>query len=234
MNWRDPTSDIINALKETMFRTSLASFNTSKYATVIGRPDLPNFTDFYEAYPVNLSTVTDNITSTEPQVIQMRRLPRSQSSKSNYAYLGAALGVMVLGFLVATPAFYGFWELEREISLNPLEIAKAFNAQMLRGKSSNAAISRFDKEGLGRKVQYGEVIDDQGDMPTEYRGAVEGPRFRGRRLEIADPNRINRPAFNEMYMLDQSSKGDKWFNIIYAIKYESKRVASSKTNDGVN
>jgi hypothetical protein len=83
------------------------------------------------------SAVTDNITSTEPQIIQMRRLPRSQSSSRIMLIWALHWVLWFLDFLVATPTFYGFWELEREISLNPLEIAKAFNAQMLKGKSSN-------------------------------------------------------------------------------------------------
>ena len=69
------------------------------------------------------------------------------------------------------------------------------------------------KEGWGERFSMVRLLM----MKVIRRLNIEGSRFTGRRLEIADPNRVNRPAFNKMYMWDQSSKGDKWFNMIYAI-----------------
>jgi hypothetical protein len=67
----------------------------------------------------------------EPQVLGMQQTSNITVFKSNYAYLAAALAVMMTGFLVVIPTLHGYWEMGRQTSLNPLEIAKAFNADLL-------------------------------------------------------------------------------------------------------
>jgi hypothetical protein len=50
----------------------------------------------------------------------------------------------------------------RRTSLNPLEIAKAFNADLLQEQSSNIPAHHLMKAVWDRHVKYGEVIDDLG------------------------------------------------------------------------
>jgi len=81
----------------------------------------------------------------------------------------------------------------RRTSLNSLEIAKAFNADLLQEQSSNIPAHHLMKAVWDRHVKYGEVIDDLG-------GNGLGLRPRASRLEIADPSRIREPKFEAMYI----------------------------------
>jgi hypothetical protein len=192
MNWRDPTSDIINALNEIMFRTALTAARVSKYS-IQNISDFGGFTDYYEAIPVNITEEDSGLPVV--QIIEMQQTSTTAVFKSNYSNLAAALSVMVLGFLVVIPTFHGFWEMGREASLNPLEIAKAFNAEMLYEQSSNAPIRRLAKSIKNRKVKYGEVVD----VNFDALGLVVKGGRQGRRLELADPSRIREPVVRELY-----------------------------------
>jgi hypothetical protein len=70
---------------------------------------------------------------------------------------------MMLGVLINLPSFYGFWEIGRAVTMNPLETAKAFDAPLLRTASSNAAVDRMKKELSDVKVRYGEVFGEAED-----------------------------------------------------------------------
>jgi hypothetical protein len=121
INWYDPTSDIVNGINEIMFRTALAASSVSKFSIFnqnIYSKDR-NATSFYEAYPVNITGSGIPI----PQILTMKQTSNITVFKSNYSYLAAALALMILGILVVLPTFQGFWELGRNVSLNPLEVA---------------------------------------------------------------------------------------------------------------
>jgi hypothetical protein len=111
---------------------------------------------------------------------------------------------MILGVLVVVPTFAGVWELGRTPSLHPLEIAKAFNAELLQGPGSNASVKRLAKDYKTQRVKYGEAIDEKCGSTGRVWSLVdstqaEGPRMRGRRLELADPSWIVQPRGKAVY-----------------------------------
>jgi hypothetical protein len=108
---------------------------------------------------------------------------------------------MIIGVLVVIPTFHGFWELVRDMSLNPLEIAKAFNADILDGRGSNASADRLAKDFGSKLVQYGEVVVERYQPVGRNRSVYGNPR--ARRLEMADPGRIKNPDF-ELCMFEDS------------------------------
>jgi hypothetical protein len=194
INWYDPTSDIVNALNEIMFRTALGASNVSKFS-IINESINAEWTNFYEAWPVNVSGSGIPV----PQILPMIQTSDINVFESHYSYLAAALALLILGILVVVPTFHGFWELGRAVSLNPLEVAKAFNAEMLQGEGSNVSVSRLMKSFGEKEIQYGEVID-QRMSGIQGLGIMEQPRFRGRRLELADPSRVREPVVHEPYL----------------------------------
>ena len=133
----------------------------------------------------------------EPQILEIQQTSTVTIFKSNYSYLTAALAVMVIGFLVVIPTFHGFWEMGRQSSLDPLEIAKAFNAEILNEDNSNAPAHHLTKGVRGRKVRYGEVTGIDADFHSLRSGRL-GLRHRAR-LELADPSRVKEPEFRTLY-----------------------------------
>ncbi|KAE9368601.1 hypothetical protein N431DRAFT_444024 [Stipitochalara longipes BDJ] len=190
-NWKDPTADIINALNEIMFRTALVASNVSRYAFY----DLDDQykTEYWEAGQINVTSGDTGMS--QPQILEMQQTSTITVFKSNYSYLAAALAVMMVGFSVVIPTLCGFWEMGRRTSLNPLEIAKAFNAALLQEQRSNVPAHQLTKVVGDRLVKYGEIIEDYQDLG----GNGLGLRPRASKLGIADSARVRKPEFRAMY-----------------------------------
>ncbi|KAK4953821.1 hypothetical protein LTR10_008425 [Elasticomyces elasticus] len=98
--------------------------------------------------------------------------------QSSFLFLGIAVALVWLNILVILPLFWGWWSIGRKISLNPIEVAEAFNAPTLR-------------KDAGHK-DVGGLIDQVGDRavvfrPTEHEvGTADGVRtFRS--MKIVSP-----------------------------------------------
>lgn len=77
--------------------------------------------------------------------------------KSNFKFLGLALMITFFGLVCILPTFTGFWNLGRRVSMNPLEIAKAFNGVRMQHADSNSNIDMLLKEIGKEPVRYGAV-----------------------------------------------------------------------------
>jgi hypothetical protein len=122
--------------------------------------------------------------------------------QSNYYYLAAALAVMAFSFLLVIPSLKGLWELGRNMSLSPLEIAKAFDAPMLRGPGSNLDKNTLSKIYGSKQVRYGEVIFEPGNEMKEGwepRNLEDGLGLRERRLGLAGPDHVKPPGRDVLY-----------------------------------
>jgi hypothetical protein len=78
--------------------------------------------------------------------------------RTDWRFAAGAMAAALLGVLGALPLFWGWWQLGRAVSLNPLELAKAFRAPLLAG----VAHSNADRAELAgpvglRRVRYGAV-----------------------------------------------------------------------------
>lgn len=68
-----------------------------------------------------------------------------------------ALGitVSVVGVVAILPLYYGFWELGRKVTLNPLEIARAFGAPIMDGLDGNTTAEMIAVERGDINLRYG-------------------------------------------------------------------------------
>jgi hypothetical protein len=92
----------------------------------------------------------------------------------------------LVGIAAILPLYAGFWELGRKVTLNPLEIARAFGAPALDGLDGNATPDMIDMERGGMGVRYGvlerfgegkqlRVEDTTGStVRTPWRGEIFG------------------------------------------------------------
>ncbi len=118
----------------------------------------------YEAYniSVNMSEATANWTQRVPYKNDERRTVYS----TNPVYLALAVVVSLVGVLAVLPLYYGWWELGRPVSLNPLETGKAFGAPLFEGMNSNTHRSHILKQVGHEQVRYGVVEDKTEDEST--------------------------------------------------------------------
>lgn len=149
--WVNPMNDVVNEIREVMFRTAVAASN-STYKQIV--PSVDNFsTTVYE---------------------------------SNYKYLAAAMTVMILATISVLPSLSGWRHLGRPTSLSPLEIAKAFDAPMLRECGSNTTVREALSVVENKKVQYGELLSAEihPDLDTEQEHLLSSRRFNHVQPEI--------------------------------------------------
>lgn len=161
LTWADPTNDILTAFNELMFRSALQTAEQT--------PDT-----------FNLQTPNGAVNRTFPSstiVNGQQTLPRN-IFLTRYVYLAAATAVMTLGILAVLPTFYGWWHLGRSVSLDPIEVAKAFDAPILGGVSSlsNANVDTLMKNIGKRRIVYGEMIEADGKGERKLTMGSLGPR----------------------------------------------------------
>ena len=119
--WSSPTDDILDALREVSFRTSLfTAGNSTQTVSFVGSSNHPIY-------------------------------------RTHMGYMAAGLAVAVLGVLGVATLFFGWWELGRKVTMSPVEIARAFDAPLLRGVDGNAEIKDILRQTNGNSVRYGEV-----------------------------------------------------------------------------
>ena len=151
MTWSDPTADVVAALQELTFRNAVYNTNDSTPLLKVksegaDRPQrLLRREDDYEEDREpggGTETLTINVYS------------------SHYGYLAAALAVMLVATLAVFPLFYGWWRLGRDVSMSPVEIAKAFKAPHTEGGDANANVDRLLRQIGKRKARYGVVTTE--------------------------------------------------------------------------
>lgn len=182
VGWNDPTNLIMEAFDEIMLRTAVAT----AYADV-----LQNVTWIYANSNLNsVSAPARNGSDADKyrlmpamQTVNMSQKRTIQVYVSNYAFLAAGVAVMLLAFIGVMPLFYGFWDLGRDVTLSPIETAKAFGAAVLdtEGVSSNATATAIAKSETGRLlVRYGEVPGSEAGDGARLRfggaGSVKEPQ----------------------------------------------------------
>jgi hypothetical protein len=141
-SWGDPTTHILSSLNEIAFRVSLLA------AAVEFR---------------NTSQLP------APQILEMLQLSSINVFHSEYHYLLGSSLLSAFFVLLVAPTFWGWWKLGRSVTLNPIEIAKAFDAPFFQGPGSN-----FTEIELVRNT---------------------GSRL----LRLADPQEISRPTPGAVY-----------------------------------
>jgi hypothetical protein len=83
---------------------------------------------------------------------------------SAYSYLAVGSFLVAVALLVVTSTLYGFWKLGRNVSMSPLETAKAFGAPVFQDPGLHPDGNHLAKDMGGQKFRYGvlSVVDGQG------------------------------------------------------------------------
>ncbi|KAH7346843.1 hypothetical protein BKA65DRAFT_595279 [Rhexocercosporidium sp. MPI-PUGE-AT-0058] len=82
---------------------------------------------------------------------------------TNYHFMFGALASTLLCAYLVLPVYWGFWELGKKVSLNPIEIANAFQAPMLSAEKVPRSGHADDviKVTRKRQVVYGQYGDEE-------------------------------------------------------------------------
>lgn len=147
-SWSDPTDDILNAIRELSFRTSL-----------------------YAAKDTLLKQTEDGGSSQamrSNQTVQYTGYTSTALYSTEWPYMAAGLVVSFLAILGVLPLYRGFSELGRDVSMNPFEIAKAFEAPLLANAGSNCKASGIARQVGNRHIQYGTSTTEKVEGSSSY------------------------------------------------------------------
>lgn len=159
-NWTDPTSHILTALNAMAFRLSLAAASVPYRNTAKPPP---------------------------PQILTMQQTSDINVFRSDYRFLIASTILTTAMIVLIMPIFIGWWDLGRRVTLNPIEIAKAFDAPLLRGPGTNEELS-------GLMTRYGANRLRLGEMEEVASGSVMR-----KWLKLADPIEVGKPRAGVVY-----------------------------------
>ncbi|KAL6863712.1 hypothetical protein J3F83DRAFT_762531 [Trichoderma novae-zelandiae] len=137
MTWSDPREDMINNVRELMFRSAIAVANQT------GAP------------PIRFRR--DNVLVTRLGIVYV----------VHWEFFGIAVGCMSVQVLIILWLIWGWQKLGRRVSLDPFEIAKAMGAPLLNHGSSNSSADQILDLLGGRRVKYGELVDGEPKVSGE-------------------------------------------------------------------
>lgn len=141
-----------------MKRLTHLRFNT----VAVGKP-FPSNTLFphlnHPTHPTPLATTLTALSLARGPLFQRSLTLSPTTSLYTVHYIPLIFGILLSLAPVAAilPLYNGFWELGRRVSLNPLEIARAFGAPLLEGLDGNADPDVVTIERGGMAVRYGVV-----------------------------------------------------------------------------
>ena len=159
-SWTDPTNDILSALNQIAFRVSIEAAGF-EYRNTSNPP--------------------------APQVIMMQATSNVNVFHSEHKYLIAMIFLTIFFMALVIPTFVGWWELGRHVTLDPIEIAKAFDAPMFQGPGSNAPLWQLVKDHGARHIRYGEA-----------EGYSNG-QMEKRQLKLGNWHDLSRPTPGTLY-----------------------------------
>jgi hypothetical protein len=97
--------------------------------------------------------------------------------KTDRGFMFGALASILVCVLCVLPSYWGYWQLGRDVTLGPFEIANAFRAPVLDHPSvANAGVKVLIREVGQREVKYGEMVQNDASG----------------RLAIAEPEAVRR------------------------------------------
>jgi hypothetical protein len=158
-SWTDPTDHILSTLNQIAFRISLQA----------------------ATYPFRNTNAPP-----APQAIPMVETTNINVFHSEHKYMIAMIVLTVFFMGLILPTFGGWWELGRRVTLDPVEVAKAFDAPMFRGPGSNAPLWQLVQDYGDRSVKYGEA-EAYSDGQAK------------RQLKFGNPHEVMRPTAGTVY-----------------------------------
>lgn len=162
LTFRDPSQNVLNGMRELAFRTALHAAAENS--------SLPN---------------SRQTASFEGRVLH-------NVYKTDSAYMIGAAIVSLAGVFAVLPIYWDWWKLGRTMSLSPLEIARAFDAPLVRQAGSNMPSNRWHDDVGNRYVKYGELGAGPGSPAVVTPGAKPS-------LGFGDSTSVARPMARRRY-----------------------------------
>jgi hypothetical protein len=147
VTWADPVDDIIAMAHELTLRAAIATTHVMPYDiegnSITGsQPEV--------SYP-NLTLVNRTL----EQQATMTRSYTETVYQTQVGWVAGAFILIMLACLSIVPTYWGWWNLGRPVTMSPLEIAKAFDAPLLRPTDPNGTAADHIRVVGDMRLRYG-------------------------------------------------------------------------------
>jgi hypothetical protein len=106
---------------------------------------------------VGIATIGTAVSMARGPMFQRAFVVRRGAYEMDAVFVVIGIILSMVGVISTMPLYYGYWELGRHVSLNPLEIARAFGAPLFDGVDGNMAAQDIELERGHLSVRYGAV-----------------------------------------------------------------------------
>lgn len=113
--------------------------------------------------------------------------------RADWVYLILAVTMSIAGLTSILATFHGWWRLGRDVSMNPLEVCKAFSAPLLEDAGSNVSFQTFPEHATDFEVRYGFIPDGPTTVKPDTVASVTP------RLVVDEVTRIHAPREGQIF-----------------------------------
>ncbi|KAH6691320.1 hypothetical protein F5X68DRAFT_229175 [Plectosphaerella plurivora] len=179
LSFHDPLESFTETLHELSLRYALANITSTPAR-------LEEMDKYFSNGTINTPAIHDrreralqamNITPDKRQQVTAKQTSMVPVYQTNSQFAFIAVGLSTILSVLVALLLTGWRRCGRLFSISPLEIAKAFDAPLLRQVGSNTPASQIAKDDDGSMVRYGEVKQRRGDSAsnsdTEPCGALD-------------------------------------------------------------
>lgn len=167
--------DMILMANELAFRTAFTTSHMAPSSPMLeatldqtGRASYWNLTS---EQPYILSPNLTSVNRTLDQKAMVSASTPTAVYATHRGYLAGGFVLMCLACLAIAPTYWGWWRLGRQVSMSPLEIARAFNAPVLQNADPNATGGDLKKDFGAEKIKF--VPGHMGGLQEEHIALTE-------------------------------------------------------------
>lgn len=171
ITWADPIDDAIAMLQELTLRTAIT---TTSQAPDLAGYDMPPETYLTATQPEVVSPDLSTVNRTITQQATARMIHPETVYRAHTNWLGGGFAVIVLACISIIPTYRGWWYLPRNVSMSPLEVARAFDAPLLRNADPNGEVSDLLRASGSKSVRYEGGVAAPITIDEEHLGKEHG------------------------------------------------------------
>ncbi len=154
VSFYDSSADVLSGMRELSFRMALAAARNPTAGRWLGKNIPPGTNTNIDSVDLGLYTLSVPPFSVTNGTVETRNITLYHT---DWAYGGFGIAWTFLMLALIAPTFYGFWLLDRKLSLSPLETAKAFRSPLLDDVSPQASLNGILAQAGKRRVKYEEA-----------------------------------------------------------------------------
>lgn len=146
------------------------------------------------AFRASLKAGRENTTITDAlQTVSYTGYKTYSIYRTDYTFLAIAVALSLIGIISVAATFNGWWRIGRNMSMSPFEIAKAFDAPMMRSAGSNVVFSQYPEHVMANYVRYGATVSTQD--PSSLAFGTSEPE----RLVVSEHGTVCPPKHGTIY-----------------------------------